>query len=82
MPAGIFVYNLYMAEIAPAQLRGKFVGSTIIWSASGVTLGQLTNFLVKQRQDGRVMISLHAGAHSVHGVLIRGVAHFIACDGR
>ncbi|PSC67638.1 sugar transport 14-like [Micractinium conductrix] len=49
---GFFVFNLYQSEIAPAQLRGKFVGSVIIWSASGVTLGQLTNFLVKQREDG------------------------------
>ncbi|PSC68422.1 sugar transport 14-like [Micractinium conductrix] len=49
---GYFVFNLYQSEIAPAQLRGKFVGSVLIWSSLGITLGQLTNFLVKQREDG------------------------------
>ncbi|PRW60969.1 sugar transport 14-like [Chlorella sorokiniana] len=56
---GMFVYNIYIAEIAPAQIRGKCVGSSVIWSATGVTLGQLTNFLVKQRTDGwQIAISM------------------------
>lgn len=31
------------AEIAPAQLRGKIIGSSVIWSALGVTMGQLVS---------------------------------------
>ncbi len=38
-----FVYNIYLAEIAPTQIRGKVIGSSVIWSATGVTLGQVHN---------------------------------------
>lgn len=36
----MFLQNIYLAEIAPAQLRGKIVGSSVIWSAFGVTMGE------------------------------------------
>ncbi|KAL4446351.1 hypothetical protein ABPG77_003158 [Micractinium sp. CCAP 211/92] len=63
---GMFVYNIYLAEIAPAQLRGKIVGSSVIWSAFGVTMGQLTNYLVKQRTDGwQIAISMIIPAASL-----------------
>lgn len=51
-PLRLSRYNIYLAEIAPAQLRGKIVGSSVIWSASGVTCGQLANYFIKQRTDG------------------------------
>lgn len=44
--------QIYLAEIAPAQIRAKVVGTSVTWSASGVLFGQLISYLVNQRPDG------------------------------
>lgn len=42
----------------PPQLRGKIVGTSVTWSASGVLFGQLVNYLVFQRSNGCVAAPL------------------------
>ncbi|GAB4816019.1 hypothetical protein N2152v2_003065 [Parachlorella kessleri] len=71
---GMFVYNIYLAEIAPAQLRGKIVGTSVTWSASGVLFGQLVNYLVFQRSNGWQiavsMVSIPAGLLALNSLFM------------
>lgn len=46
------VSAVYLAELAPAQLRGKFVGTSIFFGGFGVMVAQLVNWAVRDLENG------------------------------
>lgn len=46
------VSAVYLAELAPAQLRGKFVGASICFGGLGVLVAQLVNWAVRGIENG------------------------------
>ena len=43
---------IYLAEIAPAQLRGTVVSGLVFFGGFGVMVAQLVNWGVRNREDG------------------------------